>query len=85
MKRRCERADPKRSTAARDNIDRIIHEWQAMAEECRDNRDTLSYQAPDNDKSNRRLLYNYGDKIRGVWQTLQSMRNVENTALLKTS
>ena len=29
------------------------------------------------------LLYNHDDKIEGLWPTLQSMRNVENSALLK--
>ena len=29
------------------------------------------------------LLYNHDDKIEGLWPTLHSMRNVENSDLLK--
>ncbi len=84
LKHRCEKADARRCRETKENIDRLVHKWHIIAEECRRKNDMLCYRAPDNDKSNERLLYNYGDKIKGIWQALQSMRNVENTALLKT-
>ncbi|VAW40738.1 Superfamily II DNA and RNA helicase, partial [hydrothermal vent metagenome] len=84
LKRRCTKADNRRSAGTREDIDQLVRQWQEIAEECRAQGNMLCYHAPDNDKSNQRLLYNYGDKIKGEWQTLQSMRNVENTALLKT-
>jgi hypothetical protein len=43
----------------------------------------LEYQVPENDNGRDRLLFNHDDRIRGLWPTLQSLRNVENTALLK--
>lgn len=64
-------------------IDRLTASWQRKAEECRNNKRGLYYQVPDNENGIDRLLYNYGDKIKGEWQALQSMRNVEDNALLK--
>ncbi len=68
---------------ARD-IDRLVVQWHIKAEECRNNKRMLCYQVADKDKAKDRLLYNHDDRISGLWQTLQSMRTVENTALVKT-
>ena len=59
-------------------------EWQIEAERCQIARRKLVYQVSDQDRGRDRLLCNHDDKIRGLWPTLQSLRNVENTALLKT-
>ena len=65
------------------SLSALVDAWHGEAELCRNARRQLSYQVSDQDNGRNRLLYNYDDKIRGLWPTLQSMRNVENTALLK--
>ena len=84
FKRRSATADPERAADTADNIDRLVMQWHAKAAECRKNKRGLSYQVTERDQAKDRLLADYGDKITTGWLTLQSMRNVENTALLKT-
>ena len=61
----------------------LTTEWQEEAARCREARRQLEYQIKDMDNRGDRLLYNHDDRIPGLWPTLQSMRQVENTALLK--
>jgi len=61
----------------------LAKEWKDEAERCRKARRTLVYQAPGNQTNYDRLLYAHGDRVWGLWATLHSMRNVEDTALLK--
>lgn len=82
-KKRCTRADPSRKNEIERHIDALVQEWQQYAENCKLNCRQLSYHARDNDRSVDRLLFSHGDKIRGLWPTLHSMRNVENMGLLK--
>ncbi len=83
FKRRCAQADHDRAEETAIHIDRLVEQWRAEAQHSKASRIQLGYQAPDNDKATNRLLYNHDDRIKGLWPTLQSMRNVENTALLK--
>ncbi len=83
LKERCARADPERASEIALHLDQLADEWYAEATHCEESRRKLDYRASDNDKVTDRLLYNHDDRIRGLWPTLQSMRNVENTALLK--
>jgi len=83
LKRRCAQADPNRTKEIEVHIDRLVDQWRVEAAHCQSSKRQLSYQAPDKDKATDRLLYNHDDSIKGLWPTLQSMRNVENTALLK--
>ncbi|WP_246345159.1 helicase-related protein [endosymbiont of Lamellibrachia barhami] len=83
LKRRCAQADPDRAEETAIHIDRLVEQWRAEAQHSKASRIQLGYQAPDNDKAMNRLLYNHDDRIKGLWPTLQSMRNVENSALLK--
>ena len=83
LKERCARADPERASEIALHLEQLADEWHAEARHCKESRRKLNYQAYDNDGATDRLLYNHGDRIRGLWPTLQSMRNVENTALLK--
>ena len=83
LKRRCEQADSERATETAAHIDRLVEQWRAEAAHCQASRIQLNYQAPDKDRAANRLLHNHDDQIKGLWPTLQSMRNVENTALLK--
>ena len=79
---RCRQGDKDRSQETSQHIQKLVQEWQAEAIRCRNIR-RLDYRVSDNDKTTDRLLYNYDDQIKGLWPTLQSMRNVEVTALLK--
>ena len=65
------------------HIDALIADWQNKVERCRIAPRKLEYQVSDKDNGRDRLLYNHDDRIHGLWSTLQSLRNVENTALLK--
>ena len=83
LKRRCEWSAPDQADEVSRHIDALVAEWQSEIERCRIKRRRLEYQVPEKDIGRDRLLYNHDDRIRGLWPTLQSMRNVENTALLK--
>ncbi|ACF46093.1 helicase domain protein [Prosthecochloris aestuarii DSM 271] len=84
FKRRCVLSAPDQVDEVSGHIDALIADWQTEVERCRLARRQLEYQVPENDNGRDRLLYNHDDRIRGLWPTLQSLRNVENTALLKT-
>lgn len=84
LKTRCAMADPDRKVAIASHIDKLVQEWWDEVNSCNSQKRQLVYQSSDNEKNNERLLNNHGDKIKGLWPTLQSMRNVEDTALLKT-
>lgn len=83
LKERCRLAasDPTDTTA--DHIDRLATEWHDEAEQSTRRKRDLCYEAPD--KSAESLLCHFDDPHRGIWKTLNSMRNVEETGLLQTS
>ena len=83
LKRRCKQSVSDGSREVDAHIDALVAEWRNEVERCRDSRRKLQYQVTDRDTGRDRLLYNYDDRIRGLWPTLQSLRNVENNALLK--
>jgi len=83
LKRRCVLSAPDQGDEVSEHIDALIANWQIEVERCRIARRQLEYQVPEKDNGRDRLLYNHDDRIRGLWPTLQSLRNVENTALLK--
>ena len=83
LKRRCVLSSPDQVDEVYGHIDALISDWQAEVERCRLARRQLEYQVPEKDNGRDRLLYNHNDQIRGLWPTLQSLRNVENTALIK--
>ncbi len=62
------------------HIDKLVKEWGEEVQYCNDNKIKLVYNS--NDRSYSNLLCNFDDN-NGKWQTLQSMRNVENSALIK--
>lgn len=84
LKTRCAMADPDRRMDIASHIDNLVAEWSDEVDSCRLQKRQLHYQASDKEKNNDRLLHNHNDKIKGLWATLQSMRNVEETALLKS-
>jgi len=83
FKRRCVLSSHDQVDEVIGHIDALIAEWQIEVERCRLARRQLEYQVPEKDRGRDRLLYNHDDRIPGLWPTLQSLRNVENTALLK--
>lgn len=83
LKQRCWQSVSENPDEVSAHIDTLVREWQNEVERCRDARRKLEYQVPDRDSGRDRLLHNHDDRILGRWPTLQSLRNVENSALLK--
>jgi hypothetical protein len=85
MKVRCEKAiDSDKSTYLRtsEHIDALARQWFDETQYCNKEKIKLVYNS--DDKSFNNLIYNFGEeKGNGLWETLQSMRNVENSAMLK--
>lgn len=82
LKIRCKKAinnlQEQESTSG--NIDALIGEWEQHVDYCNEQRMSLVYHS--NDRAQANLLCDF-DKSNGLWKTLNSMRNVENTALMK--
>lgn len=83
IKQRCALSAPDQFDEVNRHISALVAEWRSEVERCREARRKLEYQVPDNESGRDRLLCNHDDRIPGLWPTLQSLRNVENTALLK--
>lgn len=83
LKRRCRQSVSENSESVDSHIDALVADWQDEVKRCRDSRRKLEYQVSDRDTGRDRLIYNHDDRIRGLWPTLQSLRNVENSALFK--
>ncbi len=83
LKQRCGESAKEIVETVNAHIDAIIAEWKHETERCRLCSRALDYQVRDADNGRDRLLFAHDDKIRGLWPTLHSMRNVEHTALLK--
>ena len=83
--RRCERAagEPGQGRATASHLDRLAAQWHDEARRCEQERRQLNYQAPNNERNAERLLYTHGESRRGLWATLNSMRNVEGTGSLR--
>jgi hypothetical protein len=82
MKRRISSAmtDKIKIGKAHDHLDEIVSEWVKEAGYSKVNRRNLVYFSSDKGSDN--LIHDFDDK-QGLWSTLQSMRNVENVALIK--
>ena len=83
FKQRCARSAAGQADAVRGHIDTLAAEWRQEVCRCAKNKRKLEYRVPDKEEGRDRLLCNHDDRIPGLWPTLQSMRHVENTALLK--
>ena len=62
------------------HINSLISEWDNEVQYCNKNKIKLVYNS--NDRNFNNIICNF-ETENGLWQTLQSMRNVENSALLK--
>ena len=83
MKIRCKLAIGKdKGTISKTNahIDTLAEKWWSEVQYCDNNKIKLVYNS--NDKSFNNLICNF-EEDNGLWKTLQSMRNVENSAMLK--
>jgi hypothetical protein len=82
LKRRCRLADPERGDASAAHIDQLVAEWADAVAGAADRKEGLVYRGQNKDRHHQRLLYSHDARVQGLWPTLNSMRNVENTALL---
>ena len=83
MKIRCKLAignNREVSKKTNEHIDKLVTEWSSESQYCHSNRIKLVYNSTDRGMNN--LICNFEEK-NGLWQTLQSMRNVESSALVK--
>ncbi len=82
LKLRCRNAtnDSRESQSTAQNIDALIDQWENHVEYCERQKQNLVYHSNDNGEAN--LICGF-DKENGLWKTLNSMRNVENTAFMK--
>jgi hypothetical protein len=83
LKLRCRRADPERGDDTAAHLDRLAALWADAAQRCRDQRERLVYHGGDGDRRDQRLLYSHEARVKGLWATLNNMRTVENTVLVK--
>ena len=85
LKRRCERAAAEASQGSEiaAHLDRLAGQWHDEARRCEQESRQLNYQALDKERNAERLLYTHGESRRGLWATLNSMRNVEGTGSLR--
>ena len=82
LKRRCREADEARGEITGRHLDRLAERWHQEARRCERQRRRLSYRAKD--RSADGLLRQFDDPpSRGLWRTLNSMRNVEDTGVLQ--
>ncbi len=77
LKERVEAVDPREVDSAIAQIGRLIEEWDERAEEL----ERLEYSSPARAKEV--LLRNTGDDHTDGWETLQSMRNVDRSCLIR--
>jgi len=83
MKIRCKLAIGNNKDSVRKtnkHIDSLVLEWANEVEYCEKNKIKLVYSS--NDRNFNNVICNF-ETENGLWQTLQSMRNVESSALLK--
>ncbi len=83
LKLRCRRADPRRGNDTDRHLDDLARQWADAAQRAREQRERLVYAGRDNDRRDQRLLHSHDSQVQGLWPTLNNMRNVENTTLVK--
>ena len=83
LERRCRRADPDAADDTARHLDRLVDEWHDEAARCKRERRGLQYDCRDNAAD--RLLGAFDDERPARWRTLHSMRNIEDTAVLRAA
>ncbi len=82
LKRRCGQSAPEQSDIISRHIDSLFSQWQDKVKRCEKGKRKLEYKVSARDDGRDSLLCEYNE-THGLWAVLQSMRNVENNALLK--
>ena len=82
LERRCRRAEKDAAEETAEHIKRLVDEWQETAARCKRQKRGLQYDCRDNAAD--RLLGEFDGARPGLWKTLHSMRNIEDTAVLQT-
>lgn len=83
LKVRCRRADRERADESARHLDELVEQWADAVQRAQQQLQRLVYSGPENNKQDQRLLYSHDSTIPGLWPTLNNMRNVENTSLVK--
>lgn len=87
LKRRCKEADPGRHEEIENHIDERVRDWRNKVKLSNKRRRELKYRVNSNEGGANRLLISYeeADSLQDLeaWPTLNSMRNVEDSALIK--
>ena len=83
LKMRCRRADRERGDESARHLDELAEQWADAVQRAQQQLQRLVYSGPQNNKQDQRLLYSHDSTIPGLWPTLNNMRNVENTSLVK--
>lgn len=81
--RRARKADPERGDQTEAHLRRLIAHWSDCVRRAGEQRQRLTYSGTDRDRRDLRLLYAHDARVTGEWVTLQNMRNVEKTGLIK--
>lgn len=82
LKGRCADAAETLTEDVLEHIDSLTREWESKCTQCSQSKRAFKYFSS-GDRAFENLLCNFDDTIQGLWPTLQSMRDVEDTALLK--
>jgi len=83
LSKRCGEASGEMAETVQLQLDGLAAEWKRFAEICQSNRQRLCYEERDDRKNSERLLFTHEARIRGLWPTLNSMRQVQQSGLLK--
>ena len=84
LKRRCTEAVGRPRAAEIDaHIESLVAQWHEEARRCEMEKIDLRYDVWGRERNAERLLYDHGEMRRGLWATLQSMRNVESEGVIK--
>ena len=73
-------ADPDEYSDTKQDLWRLVEDWNSRVKEASDNRYTLYYQG--SGRGGRSLLGNFANASNASWETLHSMRNVDSSCLL---
>lgn len=85
LAKRCQQADCGHAEETQTHLKSLSNAWTKYVQECKDNERKIVYHQPSNDRTNDPLLYTHQDSIQGLWETLHSMRNVEDTGLMRVT
>jgi hypothetical protein len=80
---RCRRADPGRGAETGAHLAELVNQWHDLAKAAPTRPARLVYTCARGIHNDLCLLCSHDDEVQGLWPTLNSMRNVEHTALVR--